>query len=266
MTKDDSGSLERLVLTWNLRNVAPDGGQGPGLNQGITGFEACHFPIDAWEPCVLSIPRELNEKDIDGRYSNTNEVHNKRSKPTFKRTTLFPVYSAPYNFDISQLKLIIRHWHEISLPEDMPCIAVAVKCQGTYSDGRVGQYITVMTFWHDGVGRILSLDWFEGPIEDCITPEWYINATPPMCLDSVIAKMGSLYKNIPWENAYFSIYSIPQCMGVGLRGERNEAPYPLWNSEWRYISHEELSKDLTKVFQNIRSIFSSDIQEGETNG
>ena len=157
--------------------------------------------------------------------------------------------------DIEQLRIVVKNWCNIGIPEDVPCIAVSIKCKGFYSDYREAQYVTVLTIWNDAVARITTLDWFEGPLEDCITPEWYMETTPLMNLETALERIENIYDNTGWENTSFSILTIPTCLGACLGGDREEGAYSLWNHEWKYTDHTDLSSDLSSLLSRVQTLF-----------
>jgi hypothetical protein len=224
--------LQPFILSWNLRNILETPSILSPEEFCIIGTDLGEYPIDAWKPLFLETPR-------DG----------------YKKVVSLPIYSHTQNYDVKRLKILIKYWNDIGFPDDIPCLALAVKCRGFYSDYREAQYVTVLIVWSDAVARIISLDWAEGPLEDCITPEWYVESTSLLNLRRAIEKMQRLYKNISWENPSFSIYAIPSCLGNGLHGKIVDSSYPQWNHEWGYTDLTELKDDLTLLFSTIQEIF-----------
>jgi hypothetical protein len=221
----------------------------------MIGTDLGEYPIDAWKPLFLETPRDGHKKDITGRFNSAMGISIENTKWNFKRVISLPIYSATRNYDVKRLKILVKYWNDIGFPDDIPCLALAVKCRGFYSDYREAQYVTVLTVWSDAVARIISLDWAEGPLEDCITPEWHIESTSLLNVSSAIDKIQRLHKNIPWENPSFSIYAIPSCLGNRLHGKMVDSSYPLWNHEWKYTDLAELKDDLTLLFSTIQEIF-----------
>jgi len=255
MLSEDLPVLQPFILSWNLRNVLERPSMLAPEEFCVIGIGLGEYPIDAWKPLLLETPREGYKKDIVGRINSAMGLSLKNTKWNRKRTVNLPIYSHTQNNDVKRLKIVIKHWYDIGFPEDVPCLALAVKSRGFYSDKREAQYITVLTVWSDAVARIMSLDWCEGPIEDCITPEWHIQATPLLNLRNAIEKIPKLFKTISWDEPSFSIYTIPSCLGNGLHGKTVDSSYPLWDHEWRYSDLAELKDDLTLLFSTIQEIF-----------
>ena len=173
------------------------------------------------------------------------------------RTINLPIYTNSENIDLGLLKLVIRYWKEIQISEDIPCLALAVKCHGNYSDIREAKCISVLLVWNDEVCRIVTLDWFEGPEEDCITPEWYVNTTPLLSLKETFERIEEFTKKSQLENPIYSIFTLPLCLGCALKGEIYEGAWGLWGNEWKYSDHSEFIDDLDIIFSRIRNVFSN---------
>lgn len=253
--------LQPFILSWNLRNILERPSMSAPEEFCIIGTELGKYPIDAWKPYFLETPRCGHKKDIVGRFNSAMGIRIENTKWDRKRTVNLPIYSHTQNYDVERLKIVIKHWYDIGFPDDIPCLAIAVKCRGFYSDNREAQYVTVLTVWSDAVARIISLDWAEGPLEDCVSPEWYAETTPLLNLRNAIEKMPKLFKNISWDKPSFSIYAIPSCLGNGLHGKIVDSSYPLWNHEWRFTDLAELKDDLNLLFSTIQEIFFNNSDE-----
>jgi len=258
--------LQPFILSWNLRNSIQDPSKFTPEEPSIVGTTLGEYPINGWNPYYLEVSREGHKQDVTGRFNNAVSSRPIRSEWERNRVISLPLYSHIQDCDLESLKTIIKNWHYIGIPEDVPCIALAVKCSGFYSDYREAKYITVITIWNDAVARIISLDWFEGPLEDCITPEWYAKNTPLLNIRTAFSKIQDIYKDISWDNKTFSICTIPQCLGNCLRGTKEQASYKPWQFEWKYDDYSELKTDLSLIFSHINTIFSEDRQEVEIYG
>ena len=253
--------LRPFILSWNLRNLLTSPSALISGQASITGTHLGEYPIDGWGKYFLETPRNGSKRDISGRSNSGFGIGSEDSKWDQKRTINLPQYSSVQNFDVEQLKIVIKHWRDIGIPDDIPCLAVAIKCRGSYTDNREAQYVTVLAVLNDAVTRIISLDWFEGPLEDCITPEWYMKTTPLLNLKDAIMKTRNLYENLPWNNPSFSIYTIPACPGSCLSGEACNAPYDLWGDGWKYSDYTEFTTDLNLLLSKISDIFSEELPE-----
>ncbi len=266
MTPENLSVLRPFILSWNLRNILEKTSMLISNEFCIIGTGLGEYPIDAWKPYFLETPKDGHKKDIGGRFSSAMGIGITNTEWNRKRTINLPIYSHIRDYDVERLKLVIKHWYDIGFPDDVPCLALAVKCRGFYSEDREAQYVTVLTVWNDVVARIVSLDWFEGPLEDCITPEWYIETTPLLNLKDAIEKMRNIYKNTHWDNPSFSIYAIPSCLGHKLLGKMVDTSYNLWNHGWGYTNYAELKGDLELLLSGIKKIFFNDQQECEIYG
>lgn len=251
-----SSTISSFILSWNLRNL-------PSLQSiispetfRITATYPGKFPVDAWKPYFLEIPRYGSKKDIVGRGFRVFNIGMESTGWDYRRIIPIPTYISNKHTNIENLKTIIKHWDNAFIPDDIPCLALAVKTTGYYSDGREAQSVSVLSMWKDAVGRIVSLDWAEGPLEDCPTPEWYIETSPLLNIDCAFRRMQKNYENIPsWEGSVFSIYAIPHCLGHGLQGKKNSTSYEQWKIEWEYDKHTDLRMDLNIILSEIRKNF-----------
>ena len=154
------------------------------------------------------------------------------------------------------MKIIVNHWNDIGIPDDIPCIAIAIKYSGLSSDFRESQHVNVLIIWSDAVARIVTLEWFEGPLEDCITPEWYINSSSLLNLKTALLNYGKDFKHISLDGITYSIYTIPLCFGMLLHRFSDKEAQPIWNYEWKYETYLDFNSDLTLLFSKIMETFS----------
>jgi len=253
--EDKLSVLRPFILSWNLRNLLPDTSNIESNTSGIVGTCAGEYPISGWKPYYIETPREDHKRDLTGRFNTASDIRLLNTEWIQRRIINFPVYSIDQDFDIDMLKIIIRNWGDIGIPDDIPCVALAVKCSGFYSDFREAQYVTVLLIWSDGVARIASLDWFEGPLDDCTTPEWYMKSTPMMNLNKAIDEMRNVHKNLNWDSPSYSVYSIPQCLMRDNNGDRSTTSHDQWNMKWSYTKYSDLQADLDPILSQVHSIF-----------
>jgi len=265
MITDDISVLYPFMLSWNLRNLISAKSILTSNQPGIVGTCPGKYPIDAWKTFFLEIPKDGNKKDITGRFLTAFCEGIKNTEWDHNRTVSLPIYSIFPDYDIEKLKIVFKHWDDIGISNDVPCLALAVKCRGLYCDNREGQYVSIMAVWNDAVARIISLDWFEGPLEDCTTPEWYLETTPLLNLRDAIIRMRDIYKNTFWDNISFSIFTIPTCLGSCLNGELANPSYDIWEREWRYTNYSKLRSDLITLFIKISDIFFQNPVESDVN-
>lgn len=263
MIENDFSILRPFILSWNLRNILPNSLILSTEQPTIIGTCLGEYPIDAWGNYFLETPRNEKKMDITGRSNNAVRGGMKPAKCDQRRTINLPIYSHIQDFNVDNLKILFRNWSEIGFSDDIPCLALAVKHRGFYSDNREAQYVTVLTVWNDGVARIISLDWFEGPLEDCITPEWYMETTPLLNLKEALAKMRKIRETTQLVNPIFSIYAIPMCLGNTLNGEVASDSYALWDYGWNYSDYPKFESDLKVLLSKIIDVFYENPQESD---
>jgi len=214
-------------------------------------------PIDGWETCFLEVPKNGEKKDITGRMNTVSSQGTNSTVWDLKRIVNLPKYRNCKNVNMDYFKTIIKHWNYYQISDDIPVLAIALKCHGNYSDLREAQYISVLLIWNDSVCRIITLEWFEGPLEDCITPEWYLKSTHLLNLELAFKALQDSNKKSNLINPVYSIFLNPLCLGAGLNGQVNESSYKQWGDEWKYRDHSELLQDLDLLFSRIQEIFST---------
>ena len=256
MIDEQFSVLHPFIISWNLRNIFSDPSTLTPDQLAIKGTCLGEYPINGWGTYFLETPKNGHKKDITGRFNSASGIGIEKTKWNRTRTINLPIYSHVQDHDLEKLKIIIKHWYDIGIPDDVPCLAIAIKCSGLDSDYREVQYVAVLTIWNDVVARIISLDWFEGPLEDCITPEWYMETTPLLNLKDAIKRMRNIYKNTHWNNPSFSIYTIPACLGSCLNGEVSNDSYNLWDKGWGYSDYPKLKSDINVLLSKISDIFS----------
>lgn len=255
MIPESISVLRPFILSWNLRNIVEKPSMFTPEEFCITGTCLGEYPIDAWKTYFLENPKNRRKKDIVGRSYHAFGIGMKNTKWDRRRIVYLPIYTHSQHSDIEKLKLAIKYWDDICISEDVPCLALAVKCRGYNSECREAQSVTVLIVWNDAVARIISLDWTEGPLENCITPEWFIESTPLLNLKDALEKMKMIYENISLDDTSFSIYTVPSCLDYSLSGEMVDTSYTVWKHEWRYANYHELKYNLNLLLSNTQEIF-----------
>ena len=266
MNIDSMSIIRPFFLSWNLRNVTLEPIKFASNEFCLTGTCLGECPIDAWKRYFLEIPKNEYKKDITGRTQSAFGLRMKNTDWDQNRIVNLPIYNNYQKSGLEKLKLIINHWFDIFIPEDIPCIAVGLRSHGNYSDVRETQCVNILLIWNDAVCKIVTLDWMEGPLEDCITPEWYMNSTSLINLKSAIEKMHEFYKHDPWENTSYSIYTIPSCIGFKLHGKMEKSKHKPWELEWNYNDYTKLKNDLSFLLIEIQKLFSDFSLESDVNG
>ena len=249
-------TISTFFLSWNLRNILDNSTLQGEEEFRFIGIQPGEYPIDGWNPYYLEVPRDGIKKDVSGRMSNVFGSGNKEMVFDHKRVIDLPIYINDEKVDIETIKQIIGSWDDFHIPDDIPCFALALKCYGNYTDFREAQYISVLLIWNDEVCRIISLDWFEGPEEDCITPEWYVTSSPLLNIDEGFAEIEAFNRKSGWTSPLYSIFLLPSCLGYDLKGEVCKDAYRQWGREWKYNDFSDLKDDMSLLYARIKDIFS----------
>lgn len=230
----------------------------------LVGSICGEFPVDSYFPVFLEIAKEHKREDLSGRFNcsgstagqvlYTNYWHPVRSIPL----PLFEIDS-----DMSMQKLresygqLIEEWQDSCIPDNLPCAGVSLKFHGNYCDEREAQRIAVLLVYSNSVTRLMFLDFFEGALDDCISPEWYLSVSKLMPIDCAIEKFTEISSNqSELHRAYSSISIKPEFLGNLLtHGNKEETSERKWGLEWTYNSHSELVIDLTTLLDELRNIF-----------
>lgn len=251
--------MEALEITdlptiWgNLRNLIDFSSISIPAEISLVGTTLGKFPVDNLHPIYLEVSRNLKKVDISGRLSVP--VRDRDINWSWKRVISLPRYENNNDIGTDCLKKFFEAWKGTLIPEEIPSLALAIKIIGQYSETREGQYVVVLLVWPSYVARILELDWFEGPLEDCITPEWYISTSELMKPSKAFEKMRALCSRTPfWQNPCYIMYSIPECLIESLNGEKREYDRKDWKFEHIYRNHDLLLVDLGSVLEKIENL------------
>ena len=175
LSKDQLQSGPLSLIWGNLRNHLDFSSVSIPTLIALTGTAIGEFPVDDYHPIFLEIPKNEFKVDFSGRFNNNYNSGLEKTVWHQKRIIPLPIYEINDDIvDIDTLELLTHSWSHSLVPEDIPFITLSIKVKGSYCDEREGQYVFVLLVWPDDTARILELDWFEGPVEDCITPEWSI--------------------------------------------------------------------------------------------
>jgi hypothetical protein len=250
-------AIEASLIWGNLRNLIDFNSVKIPSDLSLVGTISGQFPVSDFHPIYLEVPKSHKKFNMYGR-KNFSQVFIDRDLGWVpRRIVTLPNYENDKNADTECLKSIIQLWERVLIPEEIPCIALGVNITGQNSDGREGQYVTVLLIWENQKTRILELDWFEGPLDDCITPEWYLQVSEIMNIKKALIKMRKLFKIPPnWENSLFSIYSIPSCLGSSLQTKWEESNVVGWRYQLSYHDHETWMRALESILEQINAIFS----------
>ena len=258
MIKDLPPSADLSLIWANLRNsTLVDSFEIPGEIKIVGAIEG-EFPVNSHRPIFLEAPKNNEKSHTVGRRHYLFGKGAKEANWSKKRIITLPIYENSGSVSLEKFGAMVRRWENALVPDEIPCIAIAVKTCGFYCDERESQSVAVLSVWHDAVGRILELDWAEGPLEDCITPEWRISSTELLPLNSALAELKGICNKAPiWKKTTFSIYAKPPCLCEDLRGKKAEDFQGPWKHEWRYGKHDDLINDLNSVLEKVKNVFST---------
>ena len=250
-------AIETSLIWGNLRNLIDFNSITVPSDLSLVSTIPGEFPVYNFHPIFLEIPKTLKKFNISGRKNFSQAFIDKTLRWLPRRIVSLPTYENDKDTDLKCLKSIIQMWERALIPEEIPCIALGVNITGQNSDGREGQYVTVLLIWANQKTRILQLDWFEGPLDDCITPEWYLQVSEIMNIRKALIKIRKLFIMPPnWENPLFSIYSIPPCLGCSVQNKWEESNLVGWRYKLSYHEHKKWMKALESIFAEIQALFS----------
>jgi len=252
---EDTSLVEPFILSWNLRNLAnaPAGSGRPRfrIERSLLG----EYPLDGWRPFPIEVTARPVKSGIAGRGFSAFGIAPETAPAEPGRAVRLPLYRDCENPEARELGTLFLRWPEIFLTDDLPCLAVAVKATGRYCEDREAQSVAVLLAWSDGAARLVNLDWAEGPLEDCITPEWCVQRGELTNIDAVLGELAQVHRKVTWGSPRYFLYAIPSCLGSGLGGTRTEPAYAPWPAEWAYHYYPVMSRDLSLLVSRIRQAF-----------
>jgi hypothetical protein len=252
-------------LVWgHLRNLVDFDNVVIPRSVRLVGTVCGEFPVDAYFPVFLEVAKEHRREDLSGRFncsgSNAGQVlytnywHPVRSIP-------LPLFEMDSNSSMQKLResycQLLEEWPDSCIPDNLPCAAVSLKVHGNYCDEREAQRIVILLVYSTHLARLMFLDFFEGGLDDCISPEWYLSVSKLMSTDNAIEKFTKISLNqSELHRAYSSISIIPAFFGNLLNhGKKEETSDRKWGFEWTYRSHSELVTDLTILLNDFQDFF-----------
>jgi len=255
VTVADMALMEHFILTWNMRNLG-HGPAGPDRPQFcIEGSLQGQYPLDGWRPYPIEVTARPIKSGIAGRGFSAFGIAPGTAPWEPGRVVRLPLYRDCEALEPDQLRTLFLRWPEIFLTNDLPCLAVAAKISGRYCEDREAQSVTVLLAWSDGAARLVNLDWAEGPLEDCVTPEWCVQRGELTNLRAALGELAGVHRNISWNGPRYFLYAIPSCLGSGLAGTRTKSAYAPWTAEWAYQDYPTMSRDLSLLVSRIRQAF-----------
>jgi len=252
---EDTSLVEPFILSWNLRNLAnaPAGSGRPRfrIERSLLG----EYPLDGWRPFPIEVTARPVKSGIAGRGFSAFGIAPETAPWEPGRAVRLPLYRDCENPEARELGTLFLRWPEIFLTDDLPCLAVAAKATGRYCEDREAQSVAVLLAWSDGAARLVNLDWAEGPLEDCITPEWCVQRGELTNIDAVLGELAQVHRKVTWGSPRYFLYAIPSCLGSGLGGTRTEPAYAPWTAEWAYSDYPAMGRDLELLVSRIRQAF-----------
>ncbi len=255
-------SIGELALVWSsLRNILDFEDVYVPCRVALINAERGQFPVDSHTPIFLEIPSEDMKRDLSGRFGHL-RLDTWRMLPqqnwSPSRTILLPVYAYDSGLEPTELRhifmSIIRQWNTSLIPDNIACAALAVNCIGNYTDERQAQRCFVLLLWANGSANILDLDWFQGPLEDCISAEWYMHwlriMTWPTAFDTFKQMISSKSR---LTSSRLSVFIKPAWLGDLLSVKREYSEnHPEWEYEWVYTDHTRCYEDVVRVLNELR--------------
>ncbi len=253
------GAAADLSFIWaNLRNSVPvDSLEIPG-DLKIVGAAPGEFPVSSYRPIFLEAPRDSEKYHTVGRRHYPFGKGAGKARWNRARILTLPIYESTPTANLTAFKAMVKSWGNSFILDDIPCAAIAVKIRGHHTEDREGQCVSVLALWSDGVGRLFDLEWAEGPLEDCITPEWRISSTGLLPLSKSLDRLSaSCDRARSWKGTSFSILAKPRCLCQGVSGSEHVDATGIWRHEWEYAERGDMAKDLASILENVKGVFSA---------
>lgn len=255
----------RLHLMWgHLRNLMNfTSVEIPGSVR-LVGTVCGEFPVDAHNPVFLEVAKEYKREDLSGRFNCSGSVAGQVLYTNYwhpVRAVPLPRFDTDPDLTLEELcegySHLLDDWHGSFIPDNLPCAAVALKFHGNYSDEREAQRIAVLLLYPNRTARTMFLDFFEGAMDDCISPEWYLSVTMLESIETAISgfrKMATIQPD--WDRTYSSVFIKPNFLGNFLvRGRERVTSERKWESEWTYAAHQEFVLDSTALLDKVQGFF-----------
>ncbi|UCE12418.1 MAG: hypothetical protein JSV04_09495, partial [Candidatus Heimdallarchaeota archaeon] len=136
-------SVTETSLIWgNLRNLIDFKSVNILSDLSLVGTISGQFPVNDFHPIFLEVPKSNTKFNISARKNFSQVFADRNLGWVPRRIVSLPKYENDKNIEC--LKPIIDLWERALIPEEIPCIALGVNITGQNSDGREGQYVTVL--------------------------------------------------------------------------------------------------------------------------
>ena len=263
-TQGDSVTAELPLMWGHLRNIVDFENVTIPRSVRLVGSVCGEFPVDAYSPIFLEIAKEHKREDLSGRFNCSGSYAGQILYSNFwhpVRSIPLPLFENDPDLSMQEFRNgyshLLEEWDNSSIPDNLPCAAVSLKTHGNYCDEREAQRITVLLVYPNRLARIMYLDFFEGAMDDCISPEWYLSDSKLMPIDVAIQSVAQISVNQPgWQRVCSSISIKPNFLGNVLdRGNKLETDERKWRFEWTYHNQTDLIPDFNNLLDELRSFF-----------
>ncbi len=223
-----------------------------------------HFPIDSYNSIPLELPRGGSRMDLSGRFNSLSSNLWKEicgRIPPRARIVQLPLYAYSSNSSYEESRKLflsmLEAWNDTLIPESVPCAALALRVRGDYSNEREAEFVFVLLIWPNMIARTLQLDWYEGPLEDCISPEWYIKSSLIIPLQVAFNQTRNFVMNPPnWNNLKMFLSPKPAFLGFRLQNSnRRREEVGGWFCEWNYDSKQDFLDDSYQIIEDMENLF-----------
>ncbi|MGV9169542.1 MAG: hypothetical protein ACOC38_06315 [Promethearchaeia archaeon] len=223
------------------------------------------FPVDAYYPIFLEEPRDGKRSNLFGRHNHSNRVTwNQLGKPDWKnmRISPLPVYNYEEGIDLETLRHVfpwlVGEWDSSLVPAGIPCSAMAATMRGDYCEGREAQLALVTLLWANGTAKQLKLEWFQGPLDDCVSPEWHLHTSSIISVAQSTHSTRDYIRNAPsWSRPSFSLFVNPTCIAEAIvskaEGTRQQKG---WDYGFYYTDEDDFRAETIRVSEELENMLS----------
>jgi hypothetical protein len=260
-------ATQNFPLIWgHLRNLVDFDSVVIPRSVRLVGTVCGEFPVDAYSPIFLEIAKENKREDLSGRFNCSGSTAGQALYTNFwhpVRSIPLPLFENESDLNVQELKQgycqLLKEWYDSSIPDNLPCAAIALKTHGNYCDEREAQRVDVLLVYPNFTARLMSLDFFEGGMDDCISPEWYLSASKLMSLENAFQKISEVSQcQSELQRVCTSIFVKPNFLGDILsRGKQIETSKRKWGFEWTYKTQTDCILDFNDLLDDLQSFFDS---------
>ncbi|MHA1971004.1 MAG: hypothetical protein ACTSXE_04080 [Candidatus Thorarchaeota archaeon] len=263
-TQGDSARAELPLMWGHLRNIVDFENVTIPRSVRLVGSVCGEFPVDAYSPIFLEIAKEHKREDLSGRFNCSGSYAGQVLYSNFwhpVRSIPLPLFENDPDLTMQEFRNgyshLLEEWDDSCIPDNLPCAAVSLKTHGNYCDEREAQRVVMLLVYSNAIARLMFLDFFEGAMDDCISPEWYLSVSKLMPVDVAIQRVSEISYNQPeWQRVCSSISIKPNFLGnILVQGRKIETDERKWGFEWIYQAQTDLIPDLNNLLDELRSFF-----------